>query len=56
MSVIGERNTEILGPQLKLIAQGRARELDVPTQDAEAVSRLCPDGRPHRHAARASVA
>ena len=29
MSVIGERNTEILGPQLKLIAQGRARELDV---------------------------
>jgi len=28
----------------------------VPTQDAEAVSRLRPDGRPHRHAARASVA
>jgi hypothetical protein len=29
MSVIGERNAEILGPQLKLIAQGRSRELDV---------------------------
>lgn len=28
MSVIGERNAEILGPQLKLIAQGRSRELD----------------------------
>jgi len=29
MSVIGERNAEILGPQFKLIAQGRSRELDV---------------------------
>ena len=29
MSFIGERNAEILGPQLKLIAQGRSRELDV---------------------------
>ena len=29
MSVIGERDAEILGPQLKLIAQGRSRELDV---------------------------
>jgi hypothetical protein len=29
MSVIGEGNAaEILGPQLKLIAQGRSRELD----------------------------
>jgi hypothetical protein len=29
MSVIEERNAEILRPQLKLIAQGRSRELDV---------------------------
>ena len=28
----------------------------VPTQDAEAVSCLRPDGRPQRHGARASVA
>ena len=29
MSVIEERNAEILRPRLKLIAQGRSRELDV---------------------------
>jgi hypothetical protein len=29
MSVIEERNAEILRPELKLIAQGRSRELDV---------------------------
>jgi hypothetical protein len=29
MSVIEESNAEILRPQLKLIAQGRSRELDV---------------------------
>jgi hypothetical protein len=32
MSVIEERNAEILRPQLKLIAQGRSRELDVPPE------------------------
>ena len=29
MSVIGERNAEILGSQLKLIGQDRSREIDV---------------------------
>jgi hypothetical protein len=32
MSVIEERNAEILRPQLKLIAQGRSRVLDVPPE------------------------
>jgi hypothetical protein len=32
MSVIEERNAEILRPQLKLIAQDRSRELDVPPE------------------------
>jgi hypothetical protein len=32
MSVIEERNAEILRPQLNLIAQGRSRELDVPPE------------------------
>ena len=32
MSVIEERKAEILRPQLKLIAQGRSRELDVPPE------------------------
>jgi len=29
MSIIGERNAEILGSQLKLIGQDRSREIDV---------------------------
>ena len=32
MSVIEERNAEILRRQLKLIAQGRSRVLDVPPE------------------------
>lgn len=32
MSVIEERNAEIFRPQLKLIAQGRSRVLDVPPE------------------------
>jgi hypothetical protein len=32
MSVIEERNAEILRPQLKLIAQGWSRVLDVPPE------------------------
>jgi hypothetical protein len=32
MSVIEERNAEIRRPQLKLIAQGRSRVLDVPPE------------------------
>jgi hypothetical protein len=49
MSVIEERNAEILRPQLKLIAQGRSRELDVPPEvgnrDRVSIKTLSSTGR-----------
>ena len=43
MSVIEERNAEILRPQLKLIAQGRSRELDLLPEVEEPGPRLIYD-------------
>ena len=51
MSVIEERNAEILGPQLKLIVQGRSRELDVlpevGNRDRVSIKTLSSTGQDH---------